>query len=344
MIVKEDVVKIEERINEYLKDRPSYFVGFKNSMTNLSPKTKIGYIRIVIRFMDDVKKEPSELTYDDFTSYISGTEYKEDGTKVTQSFRIVIYSALKKFCKYLYVTQKISQNYMADIDRPKFYETNETKDKRSKGYLTEQELQNFMYLLTEINPINDLNEPWAMRDLAIFSIMVTTGIRCSATRNLNLDDLDLENKTLKVTDKGDKSRVFDLSDKVVYYLKEYLDWTYPRLFHGVNKVNVKNLTDPDSQRALFLNDNGERIVDGYIYNRLSYYNGYLHEYNAIEKGKTLTPHKLRATCGTQLYNKTHDIYFVQKYMGHESPRTTEIYIRDDSNITKDGTKIMESLF
>ena len=49
------------------------------------------------------------------------------------------------------------------------------------------------------------------------------------------------------------------------------------------------------------------------------------------EGKNITPHKLRATYGTQLYNKTGDLYMVQECMGHSSPTTTELYIRGKKN-------------
>ena len=48
-------------------------------------------------------------------------------------------------------------------------------------------------------------------------------------------------------------------------------------------------------------------------------------------GKALSPHKLRATFGTLMYDETGDVYLVQNLMGHSSPKTTEIYIRGTKN-------------
>ena len=60
-------------------------------------------------------------------------------------------------------------------------------------------------------------------------------------------------------------------------------------------------------------------------------------------GKNITPHKLRATYGTQLYNKTGDIYFVQQCMGHTNPKTTELYVRERKQNTKRASDIMDKL-
>ena len=61
------------------------------------------------------------------------------------------------------------------------------------------------------------------------------------------------------------------------------------------------------------------------------------------KGKNISPHKLRATYGTMLYNKTKDLYFVQKCMKHSSPKTTEIYIRGEGKENAEASEIMSKL-
>ena len=72
-------------------------------------------------------------------------------------------------------------------------------------------------------------------------------------------------------------------------------------------------------------------------------------YNVVKKyskninGKNITPHKLRATYGTQLYNETGDIYFVQDCMGHSNPKTTELYVRDKKENRKKASDIMAKM-
>lgn len=69
----------------------------------------------------------------------------------------------------------------------------------------------------------------------------------------------------------------------------------------------------------------------------------VNKYSITIKGKHITPHKLRATYGTQLYNITKDIYFVQQCMGHSNPKTTELYVREDNKDRKKASDIMSGL-
>ena len=69
----------------------------------------------------------------------------------------------------------------------------------------------------------------------------------------------------------------------------------------------------------------------------------VNKYASNIKGKHITPHKLRATYGTQLYEATKDIYFVQECMKHSNPKTTELYIRGNKNQTKKASDIMRSI-
>ena len=72
-------------------------------------------------------------------------------------------------------------------------------------------------------------------------------------------------------------------------------------------------------------------------------NKVVQKYASEIDGKHITPHKLRATYGTQLYNKTGDIYFVQQCMGHSNPKTTELYVREKKQNTKRASDIMDKL-
>ena len=68
------------------------------------------------------------------------------------------------------------------------------------------------------------------------------------------------------------------------------------------------------------------------------------KYDVNIKGKCISPHKLRATYGTMLYNKTKDLYFVQKSMGHSSPATTQLYVRDENDRTTEiAANIIEDI-
>ena len=89
--------KYIRRINNAIIDQPNYIKGFISYMSDVSLTTKYAYICDVIGFLKEMNKSVELLTFDDFSSYISDIEYRNDGKRITSSYRIAVYSALKKF-------------------------------------------------------------------------------------------------------------------------------------------------------------------------------------------------------------------------------------------------------
>lgn len=289
-------------------DKP-YLKGFYNYMGNsLSCSTKYNYIYFVVTFMNSNGKNVEELDFDDYTEFLAGIG------NATSSYQIGVYSGLKKFAKYLVASRKTDYNPMDHIERPKFKEKEETIAKREKGYLEKKEIKK--YLSTVKSGVGSdrakaKQEPWKERDLLIILLFLNTGMRCSALFKLDVDSIDLENKTLTVTDKGDKIKQSVLSDELIEHVKMWL-------------TNRELLLDGKSENALFISNERTRMCQKSISRVVS-------KYAADINGKNISPHKLRATYGTQLLEATGNIYFVQKCMGHANPSTTELYIRGQNN-------------
>ena len=99
---------------------------------------------------------------------------------------------------------------------------------------------------------------------------------------------------------------------------------------------IKFLRD-ENELALFISNRGTRMDQRSIDRVVS-------KYAQDIEGKHITPHKLRATYGTQLYASTNDLYFVQSCMGHSNPKTTELYIRGQKDSSrKTASDIMSKL-
>lgn len=314
-------MKYINKINKVLEGQPDYIKGFVRYMNNVSLTTKYAYMYDVINFIKKVNKPTEELTFDDFSNYIAGLEYKENGEPITSSYRIAVYSALKKFNKYLYTTKRISENYMLGIERPKPIESQTTIEKREKGFLTKNEVAKYIKTVEnhDVKSKRRQNSYWSKRDLVIIKVFLNTGIRCSALSKLDISSVDLKNKTLIVTDKGSKVKLYDLTDEVIENLKEWIE--------------IRNSITTDDVSALFISNRKRRMDPITIYNVVN-------KYSKDIKDKHITPHKLRATYGTQLYNETGDIYFVQDCMGHKDPRTTELYVRGKKQNLKKASDIM----
>lgn len=327
--VSEITKKSLNRIENILTDRPDYFRGFVNFMNDSSVQTKYYYLCHVAAFMEYMDKGPSELTFDDFNNYMMKISYKEDGTEMTSSYRINVYSSLKKFNEYLYVSKKLDQNYMLYIKRPKPRESQKTITKREQGFLTEKELKNYLNEIEWRMKVKDEPDEWLIRDKAIIYILLTTGIRNTALRMLDIDDVDLKRKELIVTDKGGKVKRYELSEKVVAIIDRWL------LFRN-DDIMLGNKT----QKALFVSSRKSRMDSETLSNIVKKYSYDLNGKSVIN-GKEISPHKLRATYGTQLYNKSGDIYFVQQCMGHTNPKTTELYVREKKQNTKRASEIMD---
>lgn len=299
--------KIRQKTEAIIRDNPDkpYLKGFYNFMGNrLSCSTKYNYIYFVVTFMNSTGKKVEEVEFDDYTEFLSSI------SNATSSHQIGVYSGLKKFATYLVASRKTDYNPMEYIERPKFKEKEETIAKREKGYLEKKEIKKYISTVKTgvgSNRAKAKQEAWKERDLLIILLLLNTGMRCSALFKLDISSIDLENKILTVNDKGDKIKQYILSEELIDHVKAWL-------------ISRKALLDKKDENALFISNERKRMCQKSISRVVS-------KYAANIEGKNISPHKLRATYGTQLLEETRDIYFVQQCMGHTSPSTTELYIR-----------------
>lgn len=308
--------KIENRIENLIEENEYdmlYLRGFyyfiKDSLTESSSYKYIGHI---IRFINNIDKEIANIDIDDYLYYLGKVNQGK-----SSSYQITVYSALKKFSEYLYISKKNNTNGMEYIKRPKFKESEQTIKKREIGYLNRGEIKTYINTIkTGIG--SDIakarQKKWKERDLAIVLIFLTTGIRCSALYKLDISNINFEKHMLMVTDKGNKVIEYLLDFEVEKIIKEWL-------------VKRNELEIDKDDNALFVSNMKKRMSVEAI-------SLIVKKYSVTIEGKHISPHKLRATYGTQLYNETHDIRFVQSCMNHNSPKTTELYIRGNQDTDK----------
>ncbi|MDD7446146.1 MAG: tyrosine-type recombinase/integrase [Clostridiales bacterium] len=144
-----------------------------------------------------------------------------------------------------------------------------------------------------------------VRDVAILTLLLGTGIRVSECVGLNTDDLNFEENSMFVTRKGGKEMILYFSDEVASALKAYL----------AERKDVQPL--PGHEGALFLSLQRRRITQRAIENLVKKYAAI-----AAPLKRKISPHKLRSTYGTTLYNETGDIYLVADVLGHADVNTT----------------------
>ena len=145
----------------------------------------------------------------------------------------------------------------------------------------------------------------AVRDVALLTMFLGTGIRISELVGLNTDDIFFENNSFIVTRKGGARTILYFTDEVKV---ELINWLNER-------EKIEDL--PKDEKALFLSLKNKRISVRAVQNLVSKYA------KIVSPLKHITPHKLRSTFGTKLYRETGDIYVVADYLGHRDINTTK---------------------
>ena len=151
----------------------------------------------------------------------------------------------------------------------------------------------------------------AKRDFALLSLFLGTGIRVSECVGMNINDVDFENNAFVVTRKGGNQVVLYFSPEVADALSEYLE------------ERKETETVPGHENALFLSLQRKRISQRAVQNLVKKYASV-----AAPLKPKISPHKLRSTYATNLYNETGDIYLVADVLGHTSVDTTRKHYAD----------------
>ena len=309
------------RVKNLILNHPRYYLReFMNFNAKLSYRSLFNYFGYIIAFNEYISKNIKDITIDDYANYIASLR------ETSPSNQTVAHAALKKYSHYLFATQKTASDYMMLIERPNATERQSTIDKRAKGFLNKEEINHVLQnVKTGSNAyIYQSNaEQWRERDVFLIELFLSTGLRLSGVWKLNIEDINFEQKLLITTEKRGKVRTYPLSDELIESCKKWL--------------RVRSTLVATRERALFISKNKVRLPASRMREIV------LANAKDIE-GKHITPHKLRATYGTQIYEATNDIYLTQQCMGHNSPKTTELYIRgqENKNMAK-ASEIMKNL-
>ena len=198
-------------------------------------------------------------------------------------------------------------------------------------YTTDNDVSDFNTLLCEGcvieyrigMPVDIYYEKTKERDLAIVTLLLGTGIRVSECVGLDIEDVDFKNNGIKVTRKGGNEMVVYFGHEVEKALKKYLE------------VRKNIVPVAGHEHALFYSTQRKRIGIQAVENLVKKYAG------AITTTKKITPHKLRSTYGTTLYQETGDIYLVADVLGHRDVNTTKKHYAamDDARRRKAATAV-----
>lgn len=211
-------------------------------------------------------------------------------------------SSLKSFYKYFYGVEKIQTNPAALVRLPKLHDQDIIRLDIDEVALLLDEVEEGSKLTDKQKAFHDKTR---VRDLAILTLLLGTGIRVSECVGLDIHDVDFRNGGIHIHRKGGKEVTVYFGDEVEEALQNYLD---ERL--GITTI-------PGDETALFLSMQKKRIGVRAVENLVKKYA------KLVTPMKKITPHKLRSTYGTNLYRETGDIYLVADVLGHNDVNTTK---------------------
>ncbi len=315
---RENIIKLREMIRELPPFCPEFFRGIE---PRTSSRTRIAYAYDLKIFFDFLRKENpviakldmksitlshlDHLLVTDLEEYMEYLKYRfnEKDQEVVNKERGIMrkISSLKSFYNYFYHRELIKNNPAALVSLPKLHD----KD------IIRLDVDEVARLLDEVENGDSLTEKQKQfhkrtktRDLAILTLLLGTGIRVSECVGLDLGDIDFNNSGIRIHRKGGKEVTVYFGIEVEDALRAYLD----------ERSEIIPVEGHDN--ALFLSLQLKRMSVRSVENLVKKYA------KIVTPLKKITPHKLRSTYGTTLYQETGDIYLVADVLGHSDVNTT----------------------
>ncbi len=211
-------------------------------------------------------------------------------------------SALRSFYAYYYKRELIQTNPTLLVDMPKLHEKEIIRLDNDETAELLDYIEHCGDRLT--GQKKTYYEKTKLRDLAIVTLLLGTGIRVSECVGLDVGDIDFKNGGIRVVRKGGSEMMVYFGEEVEKALRDYLE------------VRVAITPVAGHENALFYSTQRRRIGIQAVENMVKKYA------SAITTTKKITPHKLRSTYGTALYKETGDIYLVADVLGHKDVNTT----------------------
>ena len=329
------------KLREVLNTLPDFCRDYFRAIdTTTTTKTRISYaydIRIFFQFLLDTNPAFKDHTLRDFKvdvldqiKAVDLEEYMEylkvypskDKTETNgeRGLKRKI-SALRSFYAYYYKRELIHTNPTVLIDVPKIHQKTIVRLDTDEVAMLLDYIEHCGESLSGQKRV--YYEKTKERDLALVTLLLGTGIRVSECVGLDIEDVDFKNNGIRVTRKGGNEMIVYFGDEVAKALKNYLE-----VRSGITPI-------AGHEHALFYSTQRRRMGVQAVENLVKKYA------REITTTKKITPHKLRSTYGTALYQETGDIYLVADVLGHRDVNTTKKHYAaiDDNRRRKAATAV-----
>ncbi|HUX20417.1 MAG TPA: tyrosine-type recombinase/integrase [Spirochaetia bacterium] len=264
-----------------------------SAVRKLSPKTVLAYRNDLTRFAEFCASAgctPEDADRDTVRGFLAVLSRKGlEPTSINRSR-----SALKGFFDYLIRMKLREASPMVGLRALKTHRILPT-------FLTEAEVGEIL------DKPNDRFT--GIRDKLVLEFLYSTGCRVAELAGMNLTDLSLSERQVRVRGKGNRERLVFLGTEAVEAFKTWLPV----------RENRVDRDDPDADRALVLNFHGRRITERGIFYIIQRYG------ELSGTGRNIGPHTFRHTFATHVLDRGADLRAVQELLGHANLRTTQIY-------------------
>ena len=329
------------RLRDVLKTLPPFCRDFFRAIEpRTTTKTRISYaydIRIFFQFLLEQNPAFRDWSIDAFTvdvldqlTAVDLEEYEEylkvyqagDKTETNGERGLKRkMSSLRSFYAYYFKREMIHTNPTVLVDVPKIHQKSIIRLEADEVALLLDYIEHGGDDLTGQKKV--YYEKTKDRDLALVTLLLGTGVRVSECVGLDIEDVDFKNNGIKVTRKGGNEMVVYFGPEVEKALKNYLE------------VRKNIIPVEGHEHALFYSTQRKRIGVQAVENLVKKYA------RQVTTTKKITPHKLRSTYGTALYQETGDIYLVADVLGHKDVNTTKKHYAalDDSRRRQAATAV-----
>lgn len=323
--IKEKDKNYRLKLKDIKAKLPSFTYEFLDSKAQKNPHTAVAYaydLNIFFRYLKefnpslknteikDISLELiNSLSYQDINEYqkylsakdvdiVGEIEMQNDVKGIARRM-----SSLRSLCKYLCLHGDLSNDPTAGATTQSFH-----SDDHAIIRMTPSEVEEFLHTIEYGDFGSDhqkkLNKKHKERDLAILTLLLRTGIRVSECVSLDIKDLNFREQSMRVVRKGGKEHILYFDELTSNRLQDYIELERP--------YYIEN----DDEKALFMSNRKKRMAVRSIQEMVQ-------KYAAVAvPNKKITPHKMRSTYGTALYNKTGDIRLVADVLGHSDINTT----------------------
>ena len=310
-----------EKMREVLETLPPFCKQFFRGVSEYtSARTRLAYaydIRIFFEYLHDNNRSLANidirdfplsllerLTREDIEEYMEYLSYyQKDGKEYTNDERGKKrkLASLRSFYNYYFQAELIEKNPAVLVPLPKLHEKEIIRlDPAEVAILLDQVEDGTGLTKTQ----KRFHQATKIRDVAILTLLLGTGIRVSECVGLDIRDVDFRNNGIRILRKGGYEAVIYFGEEVENALLDYLE----------ERQHI--IPQSGHEDALFLSLQNRRMSVRAVENMVKKYSA------TVTSLKKITPHKLRSTYGTSLYKETGDIYLVADVLGHKDVNTT----------------------